>query len=239
MLHLIIAIHLLSLALTNATSLDCPLILLQNNEHSDFLLQKENYTIWLQEQNKHTLSLYERYTAGEGEALLHRVDAGLNGQDIEFLSGFPKSVKLITVADEIYRHYSPDYSNVIREEKVLRAGSRPFILPEPHLRKEYVELTGIFVTDPTLDPKNLWLGYDVKTPHVDFKLPKGLIILDFGDGNFLIPGPPKVVEWMAKKYQEYKIHNKLDPLYQFNFSVIDRRGGLKLPLVVPIILYEK
>ncbi len=228
----------LSISILHASSFDCDLLNLDKNSQSAFLLQTENLKIWIEEQNIITQQLFDRYQKGERATSIRKVDGGMNGQDIEFFTGFPQRVELKIAGTEIYRRFSPNNFTVIKEEKILRAGSRPLILPQSHLRKEFVDLTGIFMTTPDVDPANLLMGYHYYTPYVDFQLPVGLKILFFGDGNYLVPGAPSVVSWMAKAYADSQISKIINPLYQFNFDLIDRRGGLKLPLLVPIILVD-
>jgi hypothetical protein len=178
----------------------------------------------------------DRLQAMIGKTKVRRkVQGGMHAADVEYIDGVPKNTKVIVVNSKmIFRHYSPDYAQAIVESKKLIAGPRPFILPESHLKQQFDDLTGVFMTRPEDDPHRLWLGYTRQTPHVDFKLPLGLKVLDLGDGNFLVPGAPKLMDWIVKEYERYRESGKIPSGMEDSFLLIDRRGGAHPPLEIPI-----
>jgi hypothetical protein len=219
-----------------ASDLDCELGLTPLEKQREILLSNKNFEQWLTSIENKSIELETMFKNGALEKRVQYIDAGINGQDIESLKGPSPKFRLFKAEDTTFRHYSREFSEIIFSEKLLRAGPRPFINPEPHLRKEYLDLTGVFMTRPEDNPERLWLGVTLKTPHVDFKLPKDTPVVDLGEGNFLIIGPPSVASWIADLYRQFKDGKTIPEHYKFPLSHIEDRGGLKYPLTVPIFL---
>jgi hypothetical protein len=71
--------------------------------------------------------------------IIKKVDGGQNGQDIEFLSGVPIWTKVLEVSEgRVFRHYTLSAQEINLKQKTLKAGPRPYVLPKPHLRQEFV-----------------------------------------------------------------------------------------------------
>lgn len=220
--------------------LDCELSLTPIEKHKDVILGSKNLTSWRSKINSDLERVLKKGQENipEENRIMRKIDGGIDGQDVEFISGLPRNYKVIEAGDNVFRHYSPNNKAAIAQESVLRAGARPFILPvAAHLRKEYTDLTGVFVTRPNDDPARLWLGYTEKTPHVDFRLPSGTKLLDFGDGNLLIIGPPKLAAWINEMHKRYLEKKEYNSMYEFEIRQFESRGGeIRYPLVVPFFL---
>jgi hypothetical protein len=237
MLHLMKAIIkiyiLLILAFTHnvyAQNILCNLNLLPETEHRAYLV---NHLKQLAGEVNTKVDELEKLI---GKTHIRRkLDGGMHAADIEFINGVPSWARIIeTNEDMIFRHYSPDYAHIIAETEMLVAGPRQFILPEPHLKQYYDDLTGIFLTKPELDPHHLWLGYNLNTPHVDFTLPRGIKIIDLGDGNFLIPGAPKRADWVNDVYSRYLLDGSIPRGQEDLIEQINRQGGIQEALKLPI-----
>jgi hypothetical protein len=220
---------------TTLAALDCELLLIPPSQEREYLLQ--NSTRLVGEINQSTLRLKKMI----GQTKLRRTfSGGMHAADIEYYDGVPNWVKVITPhEDMVFRHYGPNSADKIIDSQKLIAGPRAYILPDSHLKKQYDDLTGIFFTKPENNPHNLWLGFTTDTPHVDFTLPKGTMILDLGEGNYLIPGNPSYNKWIEEAYQKYKSDGIIPDGLADQFLLIDRRGGVLRPLEFPIFLKNK
>jgi hypothetical protein len=201
------------------------------NEH---FLQVDNLRLQSEKIEAYTLELVE---TKKPLKLIKRVDGGMDGQDIEFFEGLPPQAKIYEVQKgEIFRHYSPEAYQLIKSSGKLIAGKRPYILPDAHLRKEYVDLNGIFLTKPDFPPHRLWMGYSENTPFVDINFISATKIIDLGDGVFLVPGPKLYPDWMIKQYQEWLNHPEMNISSDLleNFKRIKAQGGIKPPLELNI-----
>jgi hypothetical protein len=171
----------------------------------------------------------------DGLQIIKRIDGQVNGQDIHFISGVPEKVKRVK-ADElgVIRHYSKENIDQIVASGKLIAGPRPYIIPDAHLRQEFVDINGIFFTKTDFNPKDLWLGMDHRTPYVDFKVHSDTGILYLADGNYIIPGPPSKPQWYVNAYNEY-IQTGNAPAYLVDeFQRLRNVGGIKPTLEVEI-----
>jgi hypothetical protein len=169
-----------------------------------------------------------------GVTLIKKIDAGADGQDIYFYSGVPAYVKSASMKElKVLRHYSFAIDQIVAS-KSLKAGPRPFIIPEPHQRDEFVDLTGVFFTTPDFPPHKLWLGFNDKTPYVDFVVDEKTGLLSLTEGNFLIPGAPSKPKWYVTMYEEYEKSGKAPDYLKEEFKRIKQSGGLKPQLEIPI-----
>lgn len=220
--------------------IDCDLATNPKENHREIILSRDHFANWSNDLDLLFNNLLEKnkIPVEEEKRILGRKDGGINGQDVEFISGLPKKFKFFEAGDTIFRRYSPNNKEISIKEGVIRSGARPFILPvAAHLRKEYSDLTGVFFTRPSDDPARLWLGYTKETPHIDFRLPPKTKILDFDDGNLLILGPPSIAAWIAKIYQQHSEGQKVSEMYDLAIKQFDSRGmGIRHPLVVPIFI---
>ena len=171
----------------------------------------------------------------EGLQIVKRIDGQMNGQDIHFISGVPGKVKVVKAEElGIIRHYSKESIDQIVSSGKLIAGPRPYIIPDAHLREEYVDITGVFFTKTEFSPKDLWLGMDERTPYVDFKIHNDTGILYLADGNYIIPGPASKPLWYVSAYNEF-VRTGNAPGYMLEeFQRMRSTGGLKPALEVEI-----
>lgn len=169
-----------------------------------------------------------------GIKLIKKIDAGADGQDIYFYSGVPAYVKSASMKDlKVLRHYSFAVDAIVAS-KTLKAGPRPFIIPEPHQRDEFVDLTGVFFTTPDFPPHKLWLGFNEKTPYIDFVVDEKTGLLSLTEGNYLIPGAPSKPQWYVTMYEEYEKSGNAPEYLKEEFKRIKASGGIKPQLEIPI-----
>jgi hypothetical protein len=208
----------------------CQLVYVPIHERAMFLQSHQKELIHYI--NKRTLNLIEKTGSTE---LVHFVNGGIDGQDIQIFSGVPKWAKLLRVEDDIiFRHYTLNAKEEILKSKSLTAGARPYILPDSHLKQQFNDLTGIFFTKNDFDPHRLWMNYSDKTPYVDFKLPKGLLVLDLGDGVYLIPGHPTRAAWIHDLYSNFQNTGVIPTGMEQVIKDIQRMGGIETPITFPI-----
>lgn len=187
--------------------------------------------------------------AGQGLYEAGRLDGGMNGQDHFYYWGVPGSVRRVTPAGTgLMRHWTSNAEaggvpvvDLIVRSGLLKAGPRPYIVPESHRADYYYDLHGVFFTTPDFPPGQLWMGLTPDGDYVDFVVDPGMGALYLAPGNYLFPCPVKVQGWIADAYRKWKAGGPLPAGMEFTFANIDRDGGLREPLDIPVtvVRYQK
>lgn len=198
------------------------------------------------------------YTSGRAAALaamagdltqVNLVNGGMNGQDQYYFWGVPQGVRRVTPAQTgIMRHWTSNAQangtpvvDLIVGSGVLKAGPRPYIVPESHRADYYSDLHGVFFTTPDFPPGQLWMGLTADSDYVDFTVDPGMGALYLAPGNYLFPCPLKVQGWIAEAYRKWKAGGQMPSGMELTFSHIDREGGLREAIDIPVtvVRYQK
>jgi len=176
-------------------------------------------------------------------------DGGMDGQDKYYYQGAPAQVRRVRPAETgIMRHWTSNAQadgkpvvDLIVQSGVLKAGPRPYIVPESHRADYYQDLHGVFFTTPDFPAGQLWMGLTPDTDYVDFTVDPGMGALYLAPGNYLFPCPLKLPEWLAKEYRKWKAGGPLPAGMEMTFDQVDREGGLRDPLDIPVtvVRYQK
>ena len=177
------------------------------------------------------------------------VNGGMNGQDLYFYQGAPSSTRKIRPVEVgIMRHWTSNAQvngtpvvALIVNSGLLKAGPRPYIIPESHRADYYQDLHGVFFTTPDFPPGQLWMGLQPDSDFIDFVVNPGMGSLYLAPGNYLFPCPTKVQSWIAEEYLKWKRTGVMPAGMNHTFAQIDREGGLQDPLDIPItvVRYQK
>lgn len=177
------------------------------------------------------------------------VNGGMDGQDKYFYWGAPSIVRQVTPAQTgLIRHWTSNgvadgvpVVDLIVKSGLLKAGPRPYIIPESHRADYYQDLHGVFFTTPEFRPGDLWMGLQPDSDYVDFVVDPRMGALYLAPGNYLFPCPVKVQGWIADAYRKWKAGGPLPAGMEFTFANIDRDGGLREPLDIPVtvVRYQK
>jgi len=140
----------------------------------------------------------------------------------------------------VFRHYTTKEGlEAILASGVLHNGYRPLMTNlGTGVQNYYEELTGVFLTAPTVK------GNVVGTPkerypfYVDFKLPGNLPLLDvlpeFPGIFFLIPLPARTQAWMRDLYGRWVRGEEISPSSEQSVRQINENGGPGPDLDVPV-----
>lgn len=182
-------------------------------------------------------------------AQVNLVDGGMNGQDQYYFWGVPPGVRQVTPARTgIMRHWTSNAQvngtpvvDLIVGSGALKAGPRPYIVPESHRADYYSDLHGVFFTTPDFPPGQLWMGLTADSDYVDFTVDPGMGALYLAPGNYLFPCPLKVQGWIAEAYRSWKAGGPMPAGMELTFRHIDREGGLRAAIDIPItvVRYQK
>ena len=179
-----------------------------------------------------TKSLLEKLELGEETFRSYK--RGMDEQDLEFLTGLPNGVDVIRSEDlGLMTHYSPA-AVAIAESGALKTGDRPYINATEYLRKEYEDLTGVFLTLPDFDPSELWMNVNFDTPRVNVTLPPGLLVLKFKAGFYLIPGPAALRDWLRNAYAAYLETGEAPQYLIDRLQRLQHSGGPQQPVEIPL-----
>ncbi len=109
--------------------------------------------------------------------------------------GYPRFVKRLQESPELFRIYtrSRAVAESIVEGGKLLASHKGHIIRPRGIVENYIDLTGVFLTRPDVEPSRVWLENDSHRHFVDFKLPSAvpLLALDSHGDALLIPGPAR------------------------------------------------
>jgi hypothetical protein len=156
------------------------------------------------------------------------------------IQGLPSGVKKIGTKDRVFRHYSYAFQ-IIQSDQHLQTGVTPYVVIHPGVRREiYEDLTGIFLTDPHIEPRRVGLSDDLKNKFVDFKIPDGYSVYELEPGIYLIPTPPLVPGWLRDSYQAYRLNSVLPKDQSIRAAIfsLSARGALTRPVRVPILIQK-
>lgn len=178
------------------------------------------------------------------------VNGGMDGQDKYFYWGAPSIVRQVTPAQTgLIRHWTSNavvngtpVVDLIVKSGTLKAGPRPYIIPESHRADYYQDLHGVFFTTPEFRPGDLWMGLQPDSDYVDFVVDPRMGALYLAPGNYLFPCPLKLPEWLAAEYRKWKASGGPMPSgMEFTFNQIEREGGLQDALDIPVtvVRYQK
>lgn len=178
------------------------------------------------------------------------VDGGMNGQDHYYYWGAPAPVRRVAPrAVGIMRHWTSNAQvngtpvvDLIVRSGLLKAGPRPYIIPESHRADYYNDLHGVFFTTPDFPPGQLWMGLQPDSDYVDFVVDPAMGALYLAPGNYLFPCPLKVPGWMADAYIKWKQTGALPAgMTAQSFAQIEREGGLRDAIDIPVTVvgYQK
>ncbi|HBE89441.1 MAG TPA: hypothetical protein DDW67_09925 [Elusimicrobia bacterium] len=178
------------------------------------------------------------------------VDGGMNGQDHYYYWGAPAPVRRVAPQSVgIMRHWTSNAQangtpvvDLIVRSGILKAGPRPYIIPESHRADYYNDLHGVFFTTPDFPPGELWMGLRPDSDYVDFVVDPDMGALYLAPGNYLFPCPLKVQGWMTDAYIKWKQTGALPAgMTAQSFAQIEREGGLRDAIDIPItvVSYQK
>ncbi|HAF95069.1 MAG: hypothetical protein A2X34_08490 [Elusimicrobia bacterium GWC2_51_8] len=187
--------------------------------------------------------------ANEGLTLVKSINGGMDRQDQYHYSGVPSVVTRVSPAEVgVKRHWTSNaqYAGVpvvdlIVKSGLLKAGPRPYIIPESHRADYYSDLHGVFFTTPEFDPSQLWMGLGADSDYVDFVVDPGMGALYLAPGNYLFPCPQNTQTWIRDAYSKWKGTGVMPKGMEGIFAQIDSEGGLQDAIDVPItvVRYQK
>lgn len=187
--------------------------------------------------------------ASAGLTQVNFVNGGMNGQDQYYYWGAPSSVKLVKPAQVgILRHWTSNAQvdgvpvvDLIVNSGLMKAGPRPYIVPESHRADYYQDLHGVFFTTPDFPAGQLWMGLRPDSDYVDFTVDPAMGALYLAPGNYLFPCPLNVKKWIVDEYLKWKRTGVMPGGMAFTFNQIEREGGLRGAIDVPVtvVSYQK
>lgn len=187
--------------------------------------------------------------APAGLAQVNFVNGGMNGQDQFYYYGVPAAVRQVKPAQTgLMRHWTSNGQvngvpvvELIVNSGLLKAGPRPYIIPESHKADYYQDLHGVFFTTPEFAPGALLMGLQPDSDYVDFVVDPGMGALYLAPGNYLFPCPLKVQQWIADGYRKWKATGVMPSGMEKMFDLIEREGGLRDALDIPVtvVRYQK
>lgn len=187
--------------------------------------------------------------APRGLTQVNFINGGMNGQDQYYFYGVPAKVRQVKPAQTgIMRHWTSNGQaggvpvvELIVNSGLLKAGPRPYIIPESHKADYYQDLHGVFFTTPDFAPGALLMGLQPDSDYVDFVVDPGMGALYLAPGNYLFPCPLKVQQWIADSYRKWKATGVMPSGMEKMFELIEREGGLREALDIPItvVQYQK
>lgn len=187
--------------------------------------------------------------ASAGLTQVNFVNGGMNGQDQYYYWGVPRVVKQVKPAQVgIMRHWTSNAQaggvpvvELIVKSGLLKAGGRPYIIPESHRADYYPDLHGVFFTTPDFAPGLLWMGLLPDSDYVDFTVNPAMGALYLAPGNYLFPCPLNMQKWILDEYLKWKRTGVLPAGMEPTFKHIDREGGPQGAIDVPItvVQYQK
>lgn len=159
-----------------------------------------------------------------------------NHGDMIDVRGTPDRVKPVN-KPLVYRHYTtPEGLQAILKSNALWNGFLPYVELAPGVfRKSFADVTGLFLTLPGVEGRQVGVPSSDFKAYVDLELPAGLPVLEVEkDAIFLMPLPARARDWVRTLYRRWMKGEKLQPHEEATVRKVDAEGGPGPDLSVPI-----
>lgn len=163
------------------------------------------------------------------EREFHGIDRKMETVSVE---GLPETARLLSpeqVENLIFRHYIHGDSHFDESKTTgfLVSAAVSYVQVAPGLeRKIFDDVTGLFLTLPSVSATDVGLEHRSDTHHLDLKIPKDIPVIELEkDKIYVIPMPRRYHPWVLEYYAKYLKGESLSQEYLKMCQNIHAREG--------------